>query len=420
MALQKLTASTGKINNIKEVYNTRKVNTGTSENPTYKFDVQLPATDADQVYYNYNSTSVGPTGTVISYGTEFGDNSGSILSLKTVIDKIITKIGTKNSVIGALGTFENGDINARIKWLYDNRINTDDIGTFWKYIGQIDSLQDENGNGILGKNDPNHPTQIKKSIRVSEGNPAPLPVDMLASLSIPDTEVITLSNPSGSVKWKELKVGSVIHVENVKPNDTTKIHSEYVLISISTPEKVTVNHLGGGNTYDYYINFIWTEFGPDLSGYAKTSDVNKKISDLNTKVDANTENVTANSTVINNIVNGNTSVRTARSLAENRTLELNINNGTSNIGVSASITLPLGEPPVSGDDSDDPLSVSATLTLPDSGVITESYSCVAVNSKGIVTYGQQFIGYATNLTEISKLPKGGLAVGGLAIVESLE
>ena len=420
MALQKLTASTGKINNIKEVYNTRKVNTGTSENPTYKFDVQLPATDADQVYYNYNSTSVGPTGTVISYGTEFGDNSGSILSLKTVIDKIITKIGTKNSVIGALGTFENGDINARIKWLYDNRINTDDIGTFWKYIGQIDSLQDENGNGILGKNDPNHPTQIKKSIRVSEGNPAPLPVDMLASLSIPDTEVITLSNPSGSVKWKELKVGSVIHVENVKPNDTTKIHSEYVLISISTPEKVTVNHLGGGNTYDYYINFIWTEFGPDLSGYAKTSDVNKKISDLNTKVDANTENVTANSTVINNIVNGNTSVRTARSLAENRTLELNINNGTSNIGVSASITLPLGEPPVSGDDSDDPLSVSATLTLPDSGVITESYSCVAVNSKGIVTYGQQFIGYATNLTEICKLPKGGLAVGGLAIVESLE
>ena len=415
MALQKLTASTGKINNIKEVYNTRKVNTGTSENPTYKFDVQLPATDADQVYYNYNSTSVGPTGTVISYGTEFGDNSGSILSLKTVIDKIITKIGTKNSVIGALGTFENGDINARIKWLYDNRINTDDIGTFWKYIGQIDSLQDEKGNGILGKNDPNHPTQIKKSIRVSEGNPAPLPVDMLASLSIPDTEVITLSNPSGSVKWKELKVGSVIHIENVKPNDTTKIHSEYVLISISTPEKVTVNHLGGGNTYDYYINFIWTEFGPDLSGYAKTNDVNNKISDLNTKVDANTENVTANSTVINNIVNGNTSVRTARSLAENRTLELNINNGTSNIGVSASITLPLGEPPVSGDDSDDPLSVSATLTLPDSGVITESYSCVAVNAKGIVVSGQQFIAYATNLSGISNL-----SVGGLAIVDSLE
>ena len=414
MALQKLTASTGKINNIKEVYNTRKVNTGTSENPTYKFDVQLPTTDASQVYYNYNSTSVGPTGTNI-YGTEFGDNSGSILSLKTVIDKIITKIGTKNSVIGALGTFENGDINARIKWLYDNRINTDDIGTFWKYIGQIDSLQDEKGNGILGKNDPNHPTQIKKSIRVSEGNPAPLPVDMLASLSIPDTEVITLSNPSGSVKWKELKVGSVIHVENVKPNDTTKIHSEYVLISISTPEKVTVSHLEGGNTYDYYINFIWTEFGPDLSGYAKTSDVNKKISDLNIKVDANTENVTANSTVINNIVNGNTSVRTARSLAENRTLELNINNGTSNIGVSASITLPLGEPPVSGDDSDDPLSVSATLTLPDSGVTAGPYSCVSVNTKGIVTSGQQFIAYATNLTGISNL-----AVGGIAIVDSLE
>ena len=125
MALQKLTASTGKINNIKEVYNTRKVNTGTSENPIYKFDVQLSATDASQVYYNYNSTGVGPTGIPdITYGTEFGDNTGSILSLKTVIDKIITKIGPKNSVIGALGTFENGDINARIKWLYDNRINS--------------------------------------------------------------------------------------------------------------------------------------------------------------------------------------------------------------------------------------------------------------------------------------------------------
>ena len=415
MALQKLTASTGKINNIKEVYNTRKVNTGTSENPTYKFDVQLPATDASQVYYNYNSTRVGPTAEIDFYGTEFGDNSGSILSLKTVIDKIITKIGTKNSVIGALGTFENGDINARIKWLYDNRINTDDIGTFWKYIGQIDSLQDENGNGILGKNDPNHPTQIKKSIRVSEGNPAPLPVDMLASLSIPDTEVITLSNPSGSVKWKELKVGSVIHVENVKPNDTTKIHSEYVLISISTPEKVTVNHLGGGNTYDYYINFIWTEFGPDLSGYAKTNDVNNKISDLNTKVDANTENVTTNSTVINSIVNGNTYVRTAKSLsdANNRTLELNINNGTKT-GSSASITLPLGEP-ADGDDYDASVSASATLTLPDSGVTAGPYSCVSVNAKGIVTSGQQFIAYATKLADIKNL-----SVGGLAIVDSLE
>ena len=141
MALQKLTASTGKINNIKEVYNTRKVNTGTSENPTYKFDVQLPATDADQVYYNYNSTMVGPTGINI-YGTEFGDNSGSILSLKTVIDNIITKIGSKNSTIDAIIPFNDSSINARIKWLYDNRLNADDIGTFWKYIGQVNSLND--------------------------------------------------------------------------------------------------------------------------------------------------------------------------------------------------------------------------------------------------------------------------------------
>ena len=401
MALQKLTASTGKINNIKEVYNTRKVNTGTSENPTYKFDVQLPATDASQVYYNYNSTSVGPTGTTIFYGTEFGDNSGSILSLKTVIDKIITKIGPKNSAIGALGTFENGDINARIKWLYDNRINTDDIGTFWKYIGQIDSLEDEKGNGILGKNDPNHPTQIKKSIRVSEGNPSPLPVDMLAKLSIPDTEVINLSNPSGSVKWKELKVGSVIHVENVKPNDTTKIHSEYVLISISNPEKVTVSHLEGGNTYDYYINFVWTEFGPDLSGYAKTSVTDDISTRLNTiETGSGVENA-----------------KTATYLTTDKAFELTVDSGIKGgedgvtpITNKTTVTLQFQKthaPNVTYG--------KGTITLPDSGVTAGPYSCVSVNAKGIVTSGQQFIAYDTNLSGISNL-----AVGGIAIVESLE
>ena len=416
MALQKLTASTGKINNIKEVYNTRKVNTGTSENPTYKFDVQLPVTDASQVYYNYNSTSVGPTGTTtISYGTEFGDNSGSILSLKTVIDKIISKIGRKTDLLVSNISFENGSINARIKWLYDNRINIDDIGTFWKYIGQIDSLKDGYGKGILGENDPTHPTQIKKSIKVSEGNKSQLNENQLKLLSIPDTEVITLSNPSGSVKWKELKVGSVIHVENVKPNDTTKIHSEYVLISKSGPRESMEYELNGGAIYNYYFDFVWTEFGPDLSGYAKTSDVNTKISDLNTKVNTNTTNITTNSTVINSIVNGNTYVRTAKSLSEanNRTLELNINNG-KNAGPSASITLPLGEP-ADGDDYAASISASATLTLPDSGVTAGPYSCVSVNSKGIVVSGQQFIAYATNLSGISNL-----AVGGLAIVDSLE
>ena len=411
MALQKLTASTGKINNIKEVYNTRKVNTGTSENPIYKFDVQLPATDASQVYYNYNSTGVGPTGIPdITYGTEFGDNTGSILSLKTVIDKIITKIGSKNSIIGFDTSFEDGNINARIKWLYNNRINIDDIGTFWKYLGQVNSLDD------LGNKDSTHSTQIKKSFKVSEGNKSELDSNALSVLTqskIADDQVISLSNPSGSVKWKELKVGSVIHVENISSTDTSKIHSEYVLISISGPRKVTVNHLNGANTYDYYIDFIWTEFGPDLSGYAKTSDVNNKISDLNTKVNTNTTNITANSTVINNIIEGRTYVDVARSLIEDRTLELNINNGTKT-GSSASITLPLGKP-ADGDDYDASVSASATLTLPDSGVTAGPYSCVSVNAKGIVTSGQQFIAYATNLTGISNL-----AVGGLAIVDSLE
>ena len=411
MALQKLTASTGKINNIKEVYNTRKVNTGTSENPTYKFDVQLPVTDASQVYYNYNSTIVGPTGTLdVTYGTEFGDNTGSILSLKTVIDKIISKIGRKNSIIGYNTSFEDGNINARIKWLYDNRINIDDIGTFWKYIGQIDSLKDGHGKGILGENDTSHPTQIKKSFKVSEGNKSPLDEDQLKLLSIPDTEVITLSNPSGSIKWKELKVGSVIHVENVKPDDTTKIHSEYVLISKSGPRESMEYELNGGAIYNYYFDFVWTEFGPDLSGYAQTSDVNKKISDLNTKVDSNTTYINANSTAINGITGGTIHAGTANSLAEDRTLELNINNGT-NAGPTASITLPLED----YTKENASVSASATLTLPDSGVTAGPYSCVSVNAKGIVTSGQQFIAYATNLSGISNL-----AVGGLAIVDSLE
>ena len=403
MALQKLTASTGKINNIKEVYNTRKVNTGTSENPTYKFDVQLPVTDASQVYYNYNSTFVGPDGlsSGFLYGDEFGNNSGSILSLKTVIDKIITKIGAKNSTIGFDTSFEDGNINARIKWLYDNRINIDDIGTFWKYIGQIDSLKDGHGNGILGENDSSHPTQIKKSIRVSEGNKDPLPVAQLEKLSIPDTEVITLSNPSGSIKWKELKVGSVIHVENVRPDDKTKIHSEYVLISKSGPEEVTVSHLGGGNTYDYYFNFVWTEFGPDLSGYAKTSVTDDIVTRLNTiETGSGVENA-----------------KTATYLTTDKAFELTVDSGIKGgedgvtpITNKTTVTLQFQKthaPNVTYG--------RGTITLPDSGVTAGPYSCVSVNAKGIVTSGQQFIAYATNLTGIANL-----AVGGIAIVESLE
>lgn len=394
MALQKITASTGKINNIKEVYNTRKI-------ATDKFDVQLPATDASQVYYNYNSTSVGPTGNAISYGTEFGDNSGSILSLKTVIDKIITKIGRKTDLLVSNISFEDGSINARIKWLYDNRINIDDIGTFWKYIGQIDSLKDGHGKGILGENDPSHPTQIKKSIKVSEGNKSPLEDFELKQLSIPDTEVITLSNPSGSVKWKELKVGSVIHVENVSANSTTKIHSEYVLISKSGPRESMEYELNGGTIYNYYFDFVWTEFGPDLSGYAKTSDVNDISTRLNTiETGSGVENA-----------------KTATYLTTDKAFELTVDSGikggedgTTPITNKTTVTLQFKEthaPNVTYG--------KGTITLPDSGVTAGPYSCVSVNSKGIVTAGQQFIAYATNLTGISNL-----SVGGLAIVESLE
>lgn len=406
MALQNIKTKPTKVNNIETVYNTRKVNTGTSENPTYKYNVQLPATDASQVYYDYNSIYVHPVknqdGSIYDqYKTEFGDNSGSILSLKTVIDNIISKIGKKESSIGYNGTFSEGNINARIKWLYDHRVNIDDIGTFWKYIGQIDSLKDGHGKGILGENDSTHPTQIKKSIKVSEGHKSPLDENQLKLLSIPDTEVITLSNPSGSVKWKELKVGSVIHVENIKPDDTTKIHSEYVLISKSGPRESMEYELNGGTIYNYYFDFVWTEFGPDLSGYAKTSVTDDISSRLNTiETGSGVENA-----------------KTATYLTTDKAFELTVDSGikggedgTTPITNKTTVTLQFQEthaPNVTYG--------KGTITLPDSGVTAGPYSCVSVNSKGIVTKGQQFIAYATNLTGISNL-----SVGGLAIVESLE
>ena len=401
MALQSINSTNkpDKINKIEQVYNTRKIK---MSDESIKYNVQLPATDASQVYYDYNSTSVGPTGTTtISYGTEFGDNSGSILSLKTVIDNIISKIGRKTDLLVSNISFENGSINARIKWLYDNRINIDDIGTFWKYIGQIDSLKDGYGKGILGENDPTHPTQIKKSIRVSEGNKSQLNKIELAQLSIPDTEVITLSNPSGSVKWKELKVGSVIHVENIKPDDTTKIHSEYVLISKSGPRESMEYELNGGPIYNYYFDFVWTECCPDLSGYAKSS----VTDDISTRLNK----IETGSGVVN--------AKTATYLTTDKAFELTVDSGIKGgedgitpITNKTTVTLQFQEthaPNVTYG--------KGTITLPDSGVTAGSYSCVSVNAKGIVTSGQQFIAYATNLSGISNL-----AVGGLAIVDSLE
>lgn len=398
MALQNIKTKPAKVNNIETVYNTRKVNLGTNENPNYKYNVQLPATDASQVYYDYNSDSV--TINTVNYGNQFGDNRGSILSLKTIIDKIILQIGKEGSTIN-LGDFNNSNINARLKWLYDNRLSINDIGTFWKYIGQVSSLSE------LGNKDTNHTTQIKKYFRVSTGNTSPLTGVNLAKLtqsSIDDSEVITLSDGT-TVKWKEIKVGSVIHVEK---DGETSIHDEYVLISITGPRQVTVNNLGGNNTYDYYIDFQWTQFGPDLSGYAKTSTVN----DLSSKVSTNTSSIETINTVINDIKDGRTTVGKAKELAEPRTVELTLNNGTSNKS-SVSIDLPLGEP-AEGDDYDASVSTSAILTLPNSGVTAGPYSCVSVNSKGIVTKGQQFIVSASNLTAVTDL-----AVGGIAIVESL-
>lgn len=398
MALQNIKTKPTKVNNIETVYNTRKVNIGTNENPNYKYNVQLPVTDASQVYYDYNSDTVKIN--TVNYYKQFGDNSGSILSLKTIIDKIIQQIGKEGSTVN-FDDFDNSNINARLKWLYDNRLSINDIGTFWKYIGQVSSLSE------LGDKDRNHTTQIKKYVSVLTGSPSPLTgVDLfkLTQSSINDSEVITLSDGT-TVKWKEIKVGSVIHVEK---DGETSVHDEYVLISITGPRQVTVNNLGGNDTYDYYIDFVWTEFGPDLSGYAKTSTVN----DLSSKVTTNTNDIASNSQHIDEIIFGGEIVDSADALHETRYLELKINNGTNYTDSSSytKITLPTGH---TGNQSD--LTADAIITLPDSGVTAGPYSCVEVNSKGIVTSGQQFIAYATNLTGISNL-----SVGGLAIVDSLE
>lgn len=398
MALQNIKTKPAKVNNIETVYNTRKVNLGTNENPNYKYNVQLPATDASQVYYDYNSDSV--TINTVNYGDQFGNNKGSILSLKTIIDKIIQQIGKEGSTVIFGNDFNKGNINARLKWLYDNRLSINDIGTFWKYIGQVSSLSE------LGNKDVNHTTQIKKSLEVSTGNTSPLTgvnLYKLTQSSIDDSEVITLSDGT-TVKWKEIKVGSVIHVEN---DGETSVHDEYVLISITGPRQVTVNNLGGNDTYDYYIDFQWTQFGPDLSGYAKTSTVN----DLSSKVTTNTNDIASNSQRIGEIIFGGEIVDSADALHETRYLELKINNGTNYTDSSSytKITLPTGH---TGNQSD--LTADAIITLPDSGVTAGPYSCVSVNSKGIVTKGQQFIVSASNLTAVDNL-----AVGGIAIVESL-
>lgn len=398
MALQNIKTKPTKVNNIETVYNTRKVNLGTNENPNYKYNVQLPATDASQVYYDYNSDSV--TINTVNYGDQFGNNKGSILSLKTIIDKIIQQIGKEGSTVIFGNDFNKGNINARLKWLYDNRLSINDIGTFWKYIGQVSSLSE------LGNKDISHTTQIKKSLEVSTGNTSPLTGVNLAKLtqsSIGDSEVITLSDGT-TVKWNEIKVGSVIHVEN---DGETSVHDEYVLISITGPRQVTVNNLGGNDTYDYYIDFQWTQFGPDLSGYAKTSTVN----DLSSKVTTNTNDIANNSQRISEIIFGGEIVDSADALHQTRYLELKIDNGTNYTNSSdyTKITLPTGH---TANQSD--LTADAIIALPNSGVTAGPYSCVSVNSKGIVTKGQQFIVSASNLSAVDNL-----AVGGIAIVESL-
>lgn len=399
MALQNIKTKPTKVNNIETVYNTKKVNIGTKENPDYKYNVQLPVTDASQVYYDYNSDTVKIN--LINYDTQFGDNSGSILSLKTIIDNIIQQIGKEGSTVIFGNDFNKGNINARLKWLYDNRLSINDIGTFWKYIGQVSSLSE------LGNKDRNHTTQIKKNFRVLTGSTSPLTGADLAKLtqsSIDDSEIITLSDNT-TIKWKEIKVGSVIHVEK---DGETSIHDEYVLISITGPRQVTVSNLNGNNTYDYYIDFQWTQFGPDLSGYAKTSAVN----DLSSKVTTNTNDIASNSQHISDIIYGTEIVGSADALWKTRYLELKIDNGTNYTNSSnyTKITLPTGST-----DNQSNLTADAIIALPDSGVTEGPYSCVSVNSKGIVTKGQQFIVSATNLSAVANL-----AVGGIAIVESLE
>lgn len=355
MALQKITVNSEKINNIKKVYNTRKINTGTSENPTYKYDIQLPATDADQVYYKCDIND-----TTWHNDRTFGSNVDWNLSLKTVIDNIIKQIGVKSSeisqaqIIKDYADFNTHDTTAKIKWLYDNRLSIDDIGTFWKYIGEVNSIT-----SIV--DDSDNLTKTMNTLQVS-------------------TTFIDLSDGT-KIAWGDLKEGSVIHTK-----DTS---SEYVLF------KIEVDMSGRQQIYH------WTEFGPDLSGYAKTSVTDDIITRLNTiETGSGVENA-----------------KTATYLTTDKAFELTVDSGIKGgedgltpITNKTTVTLQFQKthaPNVTYG--------KGTITLPDSGVTAGPYSCVSVNAKGIVTSGQQFIAYATNLTGIANL-----AVGGIAIVESLE
>ena len=355
MALQKITVNSDKINNIKKVYNTRKINTGTSENPTYKYDVQLPATDADQVYYKCDINN-----TTWNNDRTFGSNVDWNLSLKTVIDNIINRIGVKSSEISQTqnikdyADFNKHDTTAKIKWLYDNRLSIDDIGTFWKYIGEVNAIT-----AIVDDS-----TNLTKTMH-------PLAVA---------TSFITLSDGT-QIAWGDLKEGSVIHTK-----DTS---SEYVLfkieVNISTSKQI------------YY----WTEFGPDLSGYAKASVTDDILRRLNTiETGSGVENA-----------------KTATYLTTDKAFELTVDSGikggedgTTPITNITTVTLQFQKthaPNVTYG--------KGTITLPNSGITEGSYSCVSVNSKGIVTKGQQFIVSTTNLSDVTNL-----AVGGIAIVDSLE
>ena len=151
----------------------------------------------------------------------------------------------------------------------------------------------------------------------------------------------------------------------------------------------------------------WEEFGPtiDLSAYITSSQLTTQLNSLHTTITAE----------INAAKSG-----LEISISEIETDITNITNGTTKVGKSATAdklatarTFTLAGDVTGSASFDGSANVSISATIKNSGVSAGTYSAVNVNTKGIVTAGQQAIVFADSLEDSSL---NNLVIGGLAIV----
>lgn len=151
----------------------------------------------------------------------------------------------------------------------------------------------------------------------------------------------------------------------------------------------------------------WEEFGPtiDLSAYITSSQLTTKLDSLHETITSEIEAaessleslISAAESKITNITNGTTKVgkaTTADKLATPRTISL-----SGDVTGSAAF--------------DGSSNVAINATMKDSGVAAGTYSAVKVNSKGVVTQGQQAVVFANSLEDSSL---NNLVIGGIAVI----